>query len=1112
MAAGRLVSLNDITSFFQQRSETENRDNGYYQRCIDAVEGHWSQYRTAEEARVAEEARARGAMSREERQLRTRLAQVGPPELEQVLRERPRRRGREEAEQAAAAVPPVPTAAAARPRRGPKARGAAVAAEEEERPAAAMPRAREQRVRRALGQFETMAKEMQQDFRQLPQDIRDVILERLPLESRMFFENLNGVEQYARDVVRGAAAQRIRILGQKKKDSIDTITQRTMLGSTLKTLALVQHGIREMLNRVNPLLQDAVGLDEINTIVDETLPAWINPRIMEIGYLTDASGRLQSPMAYPSEDILAQINVYNAAYDDFSDLVQPVQEQLLSSIVDIATATAPAVDNVTQEATDALEGVLLQDIQPNTVASITENDYRRLSSNFEIVDPFAAQEPSPPPSPMSVSPSVAPPSPYAGEAGAQEMDLRGASEEEEEGGGTAEEDGPEPADSALAIAHNLELVGETNVFRTVQDVALNESRNPVGVRTPEDRWIHPYGYAGAPQSYDTKRIVGDPFWSIQDIRSVLSYLMGSANVQAMPDIQQKQLFSDIYRQTTGRFDFKYTADKLAAGWSLMVNMARANTNTQESVRLIDDALQTVGGGQASDAIAVLRTIFAGALRYIGKQDGNGRPNGIRIFDATDEVDLRTWLQTRGGQQAHRQQGRAFYKLCGSVEADAYVEGNLTIQPVITEDIILNMVSQPARRAVGFRVYFAVTDDADQELLGFLQTADLAKHSYAVAQGEAPPIYLRLSTNDKAFNGPDQLPLFEEDEDLRGKDTRVVLSNNRDNRLAKSLFIDYICTKTQELYQNREVQVQDTWVDAQGRSWALIIDPLRPGANLSAEERLRPVNVPRSEVHHTSPFMYVGHLLFLYALLNEIDKDHYGLMLTVSPKGFYDLFYQNVGPNPPAGVTSNTLRGEQGSLAPGASARATRGNIFDSNLVSMYQRYWRLERAIAWRNLSRDSGLLWLQENRKVANRNQNIQPYTADVPLGINAADVVEYELRNSRVVDQDAAGNDIVEHDVFGQGTRREEPIGVLVPNGAMYRPYPTVFDLATFIAQLGASIVGALLTPEQQQEQFPQQQQLLMRTPAPIMNGSVPMLPSVPAIMGGVPAPVYNPFAPPQ
>jgi len=1095
MEAPRSVRSNDIVSFFQQRQQVEataGRSANYYQRCIDAVQGHWSEYQTAEEARVAEESRGRGAITREEREMAARLArEVSPVELEAAMggeqaRAPRRRRKPQEAEQ--------PELVAAQPRRRRGGKGAAapvVGAAPMGAAAAAVAPERAERARAALDQFEADATQMQAAFHQLPRDVQDVLLDMLPLEARMFFENLQGLEDYARGVVGEAARRRrTRILGPHKEQKLQELAHRNTVGGALKLLAVSHNGIRRLINNVSDQFQRILrndpeaAADAMNDFlldVDADLPGWLNPRVVNVSYLVQ-NGDAQYPVAYPSEDVLAEPQKYNDALAALAGIVEPLAEQSFESNVDMTVATARNVDETALHAEEQLQGALLQGVMQGKADTVTNAELNQVPADFSIIKPFGPiglegeaditgspvermqvvesppptpsgaglaggpYYPSVPPSPAAGAPysPVAPPTPRATppqEAQQQQQ------EADENAGYTAPEPHAPAANVASAVerAHSVADNGPLNNYNAVVQSARLQ---PPDVQQQEG-WVHPYGYAGADQPYEIKRIVGKPFWSIQDVRAVLTHLYGAQRVNAMSTDDQRALFQQIYEQTTSRFDRKYTGENLAEGWSLIVNMARANDDTAAAMRALDQAAVQ----NRLDVSEMLRTVFRGALRYVGKQGPVGHANGIRIIEASDPAQFEAWRRSRGGNQALANAGRSFYKLCGSVDTnEEVVAGGLTVQPVVSEEVVLNLVAQPNRRALGFRVYFAITDDTEQELLGFLQTVDLARHAEAVKQGEAAPMLLQLRTNEQAFKGDAQLPAFDADEVIMGAETRTVLApDNRPNRLAQSLFVDYICTKTHEIYEGREVQITDTWFDEQNRAWALIIDPGRPDASRATPaDHLRPVAVPRDQIRHTSPYMYVGHLLLLQAMLNEMQAGHYGLMLTVSPKGFFNLFYEEPMEGP--------LVGQQGAIAETEQARrhAIRGNIFDSNLVSMYQRYWHLERAITWENLSRDTGLVWLQQKRPSSGKQQVLmQGYAIGKPVG--AANVYKYRLRGTH---HNPQTGEIV-HESQQQAVEFERVSDVLVPHGIMYRPFPTVHDLASFIGQLGASIISAIVPP---------------------------------------------------
>lgn len=1134
MDAARLVSQNDIVTFFQERQNSDlNLPANYYQRCIDAVQGHWSQYRTPEEARVAEMARRPGTMTREEREVAGRLArEVTPPELEAALasssedeeqqqQQSPQFRQRRGAGSAATtpeqqpSMPPSPqrtppgeaaAGGAGRARRGPSRKGGAPGLTAR---STGLSPERQERIQAALDQFNQDAQDMQAAFRGLPRDVQDVLLDVLPFESRSFFQNLQGVEAYARDIVTAAAKRRrARILGQDKLDKIRQSVRQGTLGSSLKLLAVAQKGVSDLVRIFEERLLDLTrDEDEVSTIMSEIieemnrqLPGWVNPNILRVDYL-ERNGQLQYPIAHPSEDSLGNPSAYDVALSALFDLIDPVEQQIFDSVTNLTVATARALDDTALQGQEQLEGALLEEINYDNVDTVSTSDLAPATAgNFTIVSPFGDEAEEEQQQSSSPAESMTPPTPRgAAAAGRSEspsqmdVDPVGANEL---GGGVAPEDGLERPGSDIARAHSIDNTGPLNNYNAVLTVAQRQVVEPANADTD---WVHPYGAAGSPQGYDTKRIIGEPFWSISDVRSVINHLYGEQNSLQLSDAEKRDLFMQIHKQTTSRFDSKYAPSNLANGWSLMVNMARANDETSEQMAVFDqDAMSN-----QLDVLNALRVIFEGSLKYIGKQSPTGEANGIRIFEASDPAALNQWLTTRGGSNANRQQGRAFYKLCGSVDANNVVEGGLTIQPVVSEEVVLNLVSQPDRRASGFRVYFAVTDNNDQELLGFLQTVDLTRHPQAVRAGEASPMILQLQTNEGAFDGNAQLPEFEPDEVMLGADTQVMLPNNRPNRLAHSLFIDYVCTKTTELYQGREVQVIDTWFDEQGRSWALIIDPLRSedaiidplrseNTPTSAASRIQPVAVPRSEVRHTSPYLYVGHLLFLHALLNEVTANKYGLMLTVSPKGIFDIFYDE-------DPISGRITGAQGEISqrPNALARAGAGDVFDSNLVSMYQRYWRLERGISWRNLTRDSGLVWLQDtkNKTSGRGKQRMQPYVTAKPM--QAKPSYTYKLRSTYV------DNGRIVHESFEEAEEREMVSDVLVPYGIMYRPYPTLYDLASFIAQLGASIIGALL-PVERASGAPVPTSSFRRAPSTMTQTLMQQLPLAPA------ANAFQPFAP--
>lgn len=619
-----------------------------------------------------------------------------------------------------------------------------------------------------------------------------------------------------------------------------------------------------------------------------------------------------------------------------------------------------------------------------------------------------------------------------------------------------------------------EVSGETDLRSLGLQQGENASISEDVLQKAHD-WVHPYGAAGDNNAYDLLRVSslsGAPSeldekkfsWTNKDLRDIFRTM--KVNVDEMSNSELLSAVRSIALASAKRYNQRVTPDALEKGWNLITNMAQ----TSRDVGL------TQNPDSQTPAPEVLANFFESALHYIGKGDGITSPrHGVKIFEASDPQQFAAWRETPAGKRAFPSdmdvEGQAqaaykvFFKLCGAVDAPQSISTGLdsgfTAQSVITQDFILDLLTTQDRRPFGFRTWFAVSDDADENILGFMQTADLRDHAKAVLAKEAAPMYLQLRTNENLFPGDSQLPPFHENEIIEGAQTQLNVNQGDEgvdvpNRLARTLYVEYVCARADMFYQGRLVQIVDMFEDINtGRSMVLILDPNRPlDPSASVEERLEPIAVERRLVTSESSYAYVSQLLFLYVLLHMYDQGFYGLMLTVSPKPSKDLTYL-------FSEEQNTARGQQGQLQMRDDPdfiRKLGSNIFDSTLVSMYERYWRLERAIPWKTLTRDSGLLWLQEKRPKGNTTKSgtisLQAYTASVPSKYNGQEGIEHALMSTIYDEQTQT---LVRQETDPVFSTFEE----LSPSGVMYRPYPTLKDLQSFIASLGSTLIQTILEP---------------------------------------------------
>jgi hypothetical protein len=360
--------------------------------------------------------------------------------------------------------------------------------------------------------------------------------------------------------------------------------------------------------------------------------------------------------------------------------------------------------------------------------------------------------------------------------------------------------------------------------------------------------------------------------------------------------------------------------------------------------------------------------------------------------SNDDPKFQQWKRTDEYRRLTQQEVQnTVFVLCGSMPiGQEQLTPNMVVDAEMARSLLEEGTADDPRTK-----YIAINIDTGK-LLGFLITKDYSiMKKVWETPGELPTYYaLRVNGAASIEQGIGNMPAFKNYDAIKGANT-----DDR-SRILQSLEIEFLCAKTPTYINTNKGRVYVTvlgkWTNQNGELVAKLLFP-------NGEVNIVDASTVKYEEGYTR---FVGLALIIYALIDNVDKGYYGTIIQVV----------NV-PKQIGLLTDNEVFQQGGEYQPDAP-EAIQNSIVaqtDSDVASFYHKWLQYERSFGENDMDTSLGLLWFYDGGNIYTR----LPGTGKVR--------------------------------VEEEGKRVEYYAKELGPNQEiMYRPYPTLPQLASYVGML--------------------------------------------------------------